>query len=93
MGLLYNKSEDPSRKPIQEAKVYLKKKGVKVVEKTGTNADEIKAAAEVLSESVDAVFTPVDNTVAASRALDLFNKIKCFKPRLLYGKLIHIIGS
>lgn len=66
VGLLYNKSEDSSKVPIEQAKKYLDKKGVKVIEKTGTNADEIKAAAESLAESVDAVFTPTDNTVAAS---------------------------
>lgn len=64
VGLLYNKSEDASKKPIEEAKAYLEEKGVEVVEKTGTTNDEISNAADALvAAGVDAVFTPTDNTV------------------------------
>lgn len=64
VGLLYNKSEDSSKEPIEDAKEYLDKKGVEYVEKTGTTNDEISLAADALvAEGVDAVFTPTDNTV------------------------------
>lgn len=64
VGLLYNKSEDSSKVPIEEAKAYLDEKGVSYVEKTGTTNDEISLAADALvAEGVDAVFTPTDNTV------------------------------
>lgn len=64
VGLLYNKSEDSSKKPIEDAKAYLEEKGVEVVEKTGTTNDEISNAADALvAAGVDAVFTPTDNTV------------------------------
>lgn len=64
VGLLYNKSEDSSKAPIEDAKEYLDKKGVEYVEKTGTTNDEISLAADALvAEGVDAVFTPTDNTV------------------------------
>lgn len=64
VGLLYNKSEDSSKAPIEEAKKYLDEKGVSYVEKTGTTNDEISLAADALvAEEVDAVFTPTDNTV------------------------------
>ena len=64
VGLLYDKSQDSSKKPIEEAKAYLEGKGVEVVEKTGTTNDEISNAADALAAAgVDAVFTPTDNTV------------------------------
>lgn len=64
VGLLYNKSEDSSKAPIEDAKAYLDKKGVAYVEKTGTTNDEISLAADALvAEGVNAVFTPTDNTV------------------------------
>ena len=50
--------------PIEEAKAFLDDKGVKYIEKTGSNADEIVSAADALvAEGVQAVFTPTDNTV------------------------------
>ncbi|MCD7725550.1 MAG: ABC transporter substrate-binding protein [Clostridiales bacterium] len=64
VGLLYNKSEDSSKAPIEEAKAYCEAKGVEVLEKTGTTNDEISLAADALiAGGVDAVFTPTDNTV------------------------------
>lgn len=64
VGLLYCPSEDSSTKPIQEAKAYLEEKGIPYEERTGTNANEVLAAAASLAERVDAIFTPTDNTVA-----------------------------
>ena len=64
IGLLYNVSEDSSTAPIAAAKEYLTGKGVAVIEHTGTNVDEVMLAAQALvSDGVDAVFTPTDNTV------------------------------
>ena len=64
VGLLYNKSEDSSKAPIEAAIAYCEDKGVEVVEKTGTTNDEISLAADALIASgVDAIFTPTDNTV------------------------------
>lgn len=64
IGLLYNVSEDASAAPIAAAKEYLAARGVTCVERTGTNVDEVMLAAEALvSDGVDAVFTPTDNTV------------------------------
>lgn len=64
VGLLYNKSEDSSRGPVEDAKAYCAEKNVEVVEKTGTTNDEVMLAADALAaEKVDAVFTPTDNTI------------------------------
>lgn len=64
LGLLYNKSEDSSKAPVEAAKSYCASKGVEVIEKTGTTNDEISLAADALiSSGAEAVFTPTDNTV------------------------------
>ena len=64
IGLLYNVSEDASTAPIAAAKEYLDAKGVAYVERTGTTVDEVMLAVQALvSDGVDAVFTPTDNTV------------------------------
>ena len=64
VGLLYSKSEDSSKQPIEDAKAYLEGKGIRCVEKTGTTTDEVSSAVDALiAEKVDAVFTPTDNTI------------------------------
>ncbi len=74
VGLLYSKSEANSEQPIADAKAYLDEKGIKYIEKTGTNTDEVSSAADVLvAEGVDAVFTPTDNTVMNAE-LAIFEK-------------------
>ena len=67
IGLLYSLSEANSRTPIAEAKAYLDEKGISYVEATGNTNDEIIAAASsLISDKVDAVFTPTDNIVMAA---------------------------
>ena len=48
VGLLYSKSEDSSKQPIADAIAYLESKGIRYIEKTGTNTDEISSAADAL---------------------------------------------
>lgn len=67
VGLLYSLSEANSATPIAEAKAYLDSKGIAYTEATGNTNDEVIAATSVLvSEKVDAVFTPTDNIVMAA---------------------------
>ena len=64
IGLLYDVGEDSSDTPIAHAKEYLEEKGIAYVERTGTTTDEVMLAAQALvSDGVDAVFTPTDNTI------------------------------
>ena len=64
VGILYDKSQDSSKTPVEDAIAYCTDKGVEVIEKTGTTNDEISLAADALvAAGVDAVFTPTDNTV------------------------------
>lgn len=64
IGLLYDQGQDSSTTAIEAAKEYLDEKGIAYVEHTGTTVDEILLAAQAMvSDGVDAVFTPSDNTV------------------------------
>ena len=64
IGLLYDVGQDSSATPIAHAKEYLEEKGIEYVERTGTTTDEVMLAAQALvSDGVDAVFTPTDNTI------------------------------
>lgn len=65
VGLLYSKSEDSSKQPIEDAKAYLEGKGIRCVEKTGTiTADMV---VQVLVDGKDPATLPVttfDNGIA-----------------------------
>ncbi len=64
VGLLYDVGQDSSTTAIKDAKAYLEKKGVAYIEKTGKTVDEITLAAQALvTDKVDAVFTPTDNSI------------------------------
>lgn len=64
VGLLYDVGQDSSTAAIKDAKEYLDNKGIAYVEKTGKTVDEITLAAQALvTEKVDAVFTPTDNSI------------------------------
>lgn len=64
IGLLYDVGQGSSTAAIEHAKAYLDDKGVEYVERTATTAEEVALAAQALvSDGVDAVFTPTDNTI------------------------------
>lgn len=78
VGALYNSSESNSISVIADLKAYAKEKGFKVVESTVTNTSEIQQAAQYLAGKVDAVFSPIDNTIASAMpaSTKIFNKAK-----------------
>lgn len=64
IGLLYDKGQASSLGSIADAIAFCKAHNIEVVEKTGTNVNEIQTAADSLvAEKVEAIFTPQDNTV------------------------------
>ena len=64
IGLLYDVGQDSSTAAIEHAKAYLDDKGVEYVERTATTAEEVALAAQALvSDGVDAVFTPTVNPI------------------------------
>lgn len=78
VGALYNSSEANSVSVVKDLKACAKKKGLKVEEAAVTNSSEIQQAAQSLSGRCDAVFSPIDNTVASAMAVasDVFIKAK-----------------
>lgn len=69
IGLLYDQGQDSSATPIADAKAYLDQKGIKYIERTGTRTDEVQQAAkQLVSDEVDAVFTPTDNTIMTAES-------------------------
>lgn len=78
IGALYNSSEVNSVSVVEDLKAYAKKNGLKVQEAAVTNSSEIQQAAQSLAGKCDAVFSPIDNTVASamSVASDVFTKAK-----------------
>lgn len=64
VGLLYDAGQDASLLPVSDAKKILSERNITIIEKCGTNVSEIQLAVQALiSEGVEAVFTPTDNTV------------------------------
>jgi putative ABC transport system substrate-binding protein len=78
VGAIYNSSEVNSQSVITDLKEYADSKNLKVVEAAVTNANEIQQAAQSLVGKVDAVFSPIDNTVASAMpvASAVFNDAK-----------------
>lgn len=72
-GFVYNLAEINSVSVIAEAKAYCDANGLKYVESTVTNSGEVQQAAQALVGKVDAIFTPIDNTVA--KAMPLLAKV------------------
>ena len=67
VGLLYDVGQDSSTTAINDAKAYLENAGIEYVEANGTTIEEITLAAQQLvSDGVEAVFTPSDNSIMAA---------------------------
>lgn len=67
VGLLYSLSEDNSVRPIAEAKAYLDSKSIPYSVQTANSNDEVVAAAAALiADGVDAIFTPTDNVIQSA---------------------------
>lgn len=65
IGLLYTASEDNSVKQIEEAKNIAKSLGIEIKLASISNTNDIRQVAENLASSVDAIFIPIDNTLAS----------------------------
>ena len=74
VALLYTPSEDASTAPIAAAREILAGKGVEVKEYTGSTPSEVMLAADaIVTDEMDAVFTPTDNTIMAAE-LSIYEK-------------------
>lgn len=66
IGALYNSGETNSVSVVKNLKEYAQKNGMTVVEATVTNSSEVQQAVQSLAGKVDAIFSPIDNTVASA---------------------------
>lgn len=64
IGALYNSSETNSISVINNLKEYAAKNGLEVIEGTVTNTSEVQQVTQSLAGQVDAIFSPIDNTIA-----------------------------
>ena len=79
-GLIYNTSEINSVSVIEETKAYLDEKGTSYVENAVTATGEVQTAAQNLLNQCDAVFAPIDNTVASAMPILAEEAINAKKP-------------
>ena len=68
-GILYCTSEPSSTGVVQQAKKALEQQGKTFVEAAVTNTSEVQQATEKLVEQCDAIFVPIDNTVATAMSV------------------------
>ena len=68
VGILYTASEDNSVKPAQEAEKLAKELGLEVKVSTVANTNDIQQVTETLAAETDAIFVPIDNTIASAMA-------------------------
>lgn len=69
VGSLYNTSETNSVSVIDNLKEYAQKNNITVVNATVTNSSEVQQAMNSLAGKVDAIFSPIDNTIASAMPL------------------------
>lgn len=79
-GLIYNTSESNSVSVIEQTKKYLDEKGITYVESAITTSADVQTAAQNLLTKCDAVFAPIDNTVATAMSVLADEAIKAGKP-------------
>jgi len=66
IGALYNSSEVNSVSVIDDLKEYAEANGMTVVDAPVTSSSEVQQSATFLAGKCDAVFSPIDNTVAST---------------------------
>ncbi len=66
VGMLYNLGEVNSVSVIEEAKAYCDANNLKYVEANVTNSGEVQQAAQALAGKCQALYSPIDNTVATA---------------------------
>jgi putative ABC transport system substrate-binding protein len=66
VGALYNSGETNSQAVVKDLKDYAQKNGLTVIEGTVTNSSEVQQVTSSLAGKVDAIFSPIDNTIASA---------------------------
>ena len=79
-GLIYNTGEVNSVSVIDETKVYLDAQGISYTEASVASTGDVQTAAQTLLSKCDAIFAPIDNTVASAMGVLADEAIKAGKP-------------
>ena len=66
IGVLYSTSEDNSKSQVEEFTKLAEKAGYKVVPYSVPSTNEIASTVSVMSGKVDAIWVPIDNTIASA---------------------------
>jgi len=69
VGLLYTSNEDNSILQARQAKEHIEAAGMKYVEVTVNNSNDVQQAAQSIVEQCDAIYVPTDNVVASSMSI------------------------
>ena len=65
-GALYSSSEDNSKSQVEEFRAYAEKAGLKVETFAIPSTNEIASTVNVMTGKVDAIWVPIDNTIASA---------------------------
>ena len=66
IGVLYSSSEDNSKTQVEEFTALAEKAGYKVLPYAVPSTNEIASTMNVMTGKVDAIWIPVDNTIASA---------------------------
>ena len=66
IGALYSSSETNSIAVIENLEEYAQQNGLTVVHATVMNSSEVQQATATLTDKADAIFIPIDNTIASA---------------------------
>lgn len=66
IGALYSSSEDNSKTQVEEFKSYAEKAGLTVETFAVPSTNEIASTVNVMTSKVDAIWVPIDNTIASA---------------------------
>ena len=80
IGALYNSSETNSVAVINSLKEYAKQNNLTVIDGTVTNSSDVQQTVNYLMGKVDAIFSPIDNTVASAMPVVAQTANKAKKP-------------
>ena len=80
IGALYSSSEDNSKAQVEEFKKLAEEAGYKVEEYSVPSTNEIASTMNVMSGKVDAIWIPIDNTIASAFATVVSSNKDAKKP-------------
>ena len=66
IGILYSSSEDNSKTQVEEFTTLAEKAGYKVLPYSVPSTNEIASTMNVMTRKVDAIWIPIDNTIASA---------------------------